>query len=131
MFTSYIIITYKLKFSTITQKFYQLWRWRVDLVFLRNANRSRKLLRLLNGRLLPILFSYQLPLLVVKLCLCVLESVELLLASQPFSVFCSHTLNNPGDISVPSSVQNNLSVFPSLSPRYFFWFSHHSSYSFR
>ena len=35
------------------------------------------------------------------------------------SVFCSHTLNNPGDISVPSSVQNNLSVFPSLSPRYF------------
>ena len=47
------------------------------------------------------------------------------------SVFCSHTLNNPGEISVPSSVQNNLSVFPSLSPRYFFWFSHHTSYSFK
>ena len=47
------------------------------------------------------------------------------------SVLCSHTLNNPGDISVPFSVQNNLSVFPSLSPRYFFWFSHHASYSFK
>ena len=44
------------------------------------------------------------------------------------SVFCNHTLNNPGDISVPSSVQNNLSVSPSLSPRYFFWFSHQVSY---
>ena len=43
--------------------------------------------------------------------------------------FCSHTRKSPGQISLPSSVQNSLSVSPSLLPRYFFWFCHQSSYS--
>ena len=40
------------------------------------------------------------------------------------SVFCSHTLNNPGEIVLPSSVQNNLSVSFHRSPRYCFWLSY-------
>ena len=43
--------------------------------------------------------------------------------------FWSHTRSNPGQMSLPSSVQKSLSVSPSLSPRYLFWFCHQVSYS--
>ena len=46
-------------------------------------------------------------------------------------VLCNHTMNKPGDMLVPSSVQNNRSVLPSLSPRYFFLFCQCVSYSFK
>ena len=41
--------------------------------------------------------------------------------------FCSHTRSNPGQMSLPSSVQKSLSVLPSLSPRYLFCFYHQAS----
>lgn len=40
------------------------------------------------------------------------------------NIFCSHTLNSPGEIVLSSSVQNNLSVSFQRSPRYCFWLSY-------